>query len=209
VIAERLLYLANMAGIAVFAISGALSAGRKSFDLLGVLIIAFATALGGGTVRDLLLDRHPIGWIQDPTQLIVITVAAALTVIVTWAGRRPSNRVLLVADALGLALFAIGGAQIAAPLGSPVITVVMVPITGVAGGLIRDVLSAEVPVLLKPTEIYATTAIIGISSYLALERLGLGRDPAALIGMGIIAILRTAAIVFRIRLPAFTIRNET
>src|SRR5918998_745786 len=102
----------DLLGVAVFAVSGALAAGRKSLDLLGVLVIAVVTAIGGGTIRDLLLNRHPIFWIADPTYLVVICIAAALTIVYVRLRAPPGNS-LLVADALGLALFTITGAQIA------------------------------------------------------------------------------------------------
>jgi len=101
------LYVLDLLGVAVFAVSGVLAAGRKSLDLLGVLVIATLTAIGGGTIRDLLLDRHPIFWISQPTYLVVISVAAALTIIYVRV-RRPPGDALLYADALGLALFTIG-----------------------------------------------------------------------------------------------------
>jgi uncharacterized membrane protein YeiH len=207
---DRGLYLANMAGIAVFAISGALSAGRKQFDLLGVLIIALVTALGGGTLRDLLLDRHPVSWIRDPMQLLVIASVALATVVVTWMLRRPpSERALLIADALGLALFSITGAQIASERqSSAAVILLMGTITGAAGGLFRDVLSGEVPVLLRPTTIYATTAIAGIAAFLTLQALGVRGATAALAGMAVIAALRLTAIRFDLRLPTFTLPPE-
>ena len=106
------LYLLDLIGVAVFAVSGALVAGRKQFDLLGVAVIATVTAIGGGTVRDVLLDRHPVFWIRDPTYLPVILAAAALALLYARV-RRPPRISLLIADALGLALFTISGAQIA------------------------------------------------------------------------------------------------
>src|SRR5262245_15164289 len=102
----------ELLGVAVFAISGALAAGRKSLDWLGVAVIATVTALGGGTVRDVLLDRHPIFWIAQPGYLIDCLIATALTLIYVRL-RVPPFRALFVADALGMAFFTIGGVQIA------------------------------------------------------------------------------------------------
>ena len=101
-----ILYLLDLAGVAVFAVSGALAAGRKRFDLLGVAVIAIVTAIGGGTTRDILLNRHPVFWIKDPTYLLVILAAAALTVLYARF-QEPPRTSLLIADALGLALFTI------------------------------------------------------------------------------------------------------
>ena len=113
-----LLYVADLLGVAVFAVSGALAAGRARLDLLGVLAIAAIAAIGGGTVRDLLLNRHPIFWIRDPTYLMVVAAAALLTVGCAHFYPVPRNT-LLLADALGLALFALSGAQVAEVAGLP------------------------------------------------------------------------------------------
>jgi uncharacterized membrane protein YeiH len=203
-----MLYLLSMLGVAVFAASGALAAGRKNFDWLGVVVIALVTAVGGGTLRDLLLDRHPIFWVQDPSHLTVILVASALTLAYVRF-RKPPRGSLAVADALGLALFSIGGAQIAEQKGLPALTViVMGTITGSAGGVLRDVLSGEVPLLFKQTELYATAAIAGVSVYLTAEAAGLGTEPASYLGMGVIAGLRFAAIRWNLRLPVFRVPVE-
>ncbi len=133
----------------MFAISGALTAGRKSMDLFGVVVVAVITAIGGGTVRDVLLDAHPVFWIQDPTYLIVILAATAATLLYARF-RRPPQASLLVADAFGLAVFTFIGAQMAYSAGvSDLIVVLMGTITGVAGGVMRDVLCAEVPLILR------------------------------------------------------------
>ena len=198
-----MLHWLDLAGVAVFAISGAIAAGRAGLDLLGVVVVASFTAIGGGTVRDLLLNRHPIFWIQDPIYLIVITAAALGTVLYARVFP-PFERALLVADALGLALFAIVGAQIAESAGlSPIIVVLMGTMTGVAGGVLRDVLTAQVPLILRRGEIYATAAIAGIVLYLALQALGIDRTGAVAAGVVAVAALRLLAIVFRWRLPAF------
>ena len=198
-----MLHLLDLAGVAVFAISGAIAAGRAGLDLLGVVVVASFTAIGGGTVRDLLLNRHPIFWIQDPTYLIVI-VASALGTVLYARVFPPFERALLVADALGLALFAIVGAQVAESAGlSPIIAVLMGTTTGVAGGVLRDVLTGQVPLILRGGEIYATAAIAGIALYLALEATGIGRVGAVVAGVVAVAAIRLLAIVFRWRLPAF------
>src|SRR3954469_6860125 len=105
--ATSLRHIFDLLGVAVFAISGVLSAGRKSLDWLGVAVIAIVTAIGGGTLRDVLLDRHPIFWIADSTYLLVILGATAFTLLYVrfWV---PARRALFVADACGLAFFTIG-----------------------------------------------------------------------------------------------------
>jgi uncharacterized membrane protein YeiH len=199
-----ILELLEFAGVAVYAVSGALAAGRKSLDLLGVVVIATVTAIGGGTVRDVLLDRNPVFWIARPVFLYVIIVAALLTVVFT-SRFRPPERLLAVADAFGLALFTISGAQIAEGLGhAGVVVVLMGALTGVAGGVIRDVLSAEIPMILRKGQIYATAAIAGAVVYLALQGV-IDRTTAALVGMGCVAVLRLAAIAWDLTLPVFNL----
>lgn len=201
-------HLLQLVGAAVFATSGALAAGRRRMDVLGVLVIAIVTAVGGGTIRDLLLDRHPVFWIEDPSHLLAAMLAAAVTLAYARF-RRPPNHSLAVADALGLALFTISGAQIAErEMINPIVVVVMGTMTGVAGGVIRDVLSAEVPLIFRKGELYATAAIAGVILYLLFEAAGLPRQIAALAGMGAIAALRLASIFWGLHLPVLPIRDE-
>ena len=204
-----ILYLINLLGVAVFAVSGALAAGRKRFDLLGVVVLAAATGIGGGTLRDLLLNRHPVFWIDDPTYLLVVVAATLATLAyVRYRGGAP-NRSLLIADALGLALFTISGAQIAEQRNLPaIIAALMGAITGAAGGLLRDVLSNEVPLLFRE-ELYATAAIAGATVYLLLQSVGLPRPAAASAGMLTVAALRLAAIAYDLRLPVFRVPAES
>jgi uncharacterized membrane protein YeiH len=201
-------YLLELLGVAVFAVSGVLAAGRKGLDVLGVAVIAVVTAVGGGTLRDLLLDRHPIFWIANTTHLWVILGATAITLAYVrfWIATR---RALLVADALGLAFFTIAGVQITQQGGySDLIALLMGTITGVAGGVFRDVLTAEIPLVMRPGRLYATAAIVGAVSYLLLEGLGVPSAGAALAGMGIIAALRLAAILWRLELPAVELPDD-
>ncbi|MGD1905158.1 MAG: trimeric intracellular cation channel family protein [Leptolyngbyaceae cyanobacterium] len=202
------LYILDLLGVAVFAISGALAAGRKQLDLLGVVVVAVVTAIGGGTLRDVLLDHHPVFWIENPIYLEVILGSALLTVLYARF-LRPPHKALLVADALGLALFSISGAQIAeqAQLHSLII-VLMGTITGTAGGVLRDVLLADIPVVLKRGRIYATAAIAGISLYLLLQRLGVTLSVAALLGMATLAALRLAALIWDLMLPIIRLSDR-
>src|SRR5262249_6417211 len=135
------------------------------------------TAVGGGTLRDLLLDRHPIFWITDVWYVIVIAVSALLTIVYVRLGL-PLRATLLVADALGLALFALSGAQLAEAAQCPsLIVVLMGTMTGVTGGALRDVITAQVPLVLR-REIYATAAGVGIALYLALRAFDVPHAPA-------------------------------
>jgi uncharacterized membrane protein YeiH len=202
------LYVLDLVGVAVFAISGALAAGRRRLDLIGVLVLAAVTAVGGGTVRDVLLDRHPIFWLADARYLLVIIVAALATVLyVRWA--RVPGITLDVADALGLALFSVVGTQVAERTGMPALSCVLLgAVTGAAGGAIRDVLTARVPLVLQQGSLYAAAAIAGTSLYVVLARLGLERSTAALAGMAVVAALRLAAIWWGLKLPVFEVRTS-
>ena len=203
-----ILYVLDMLGVAVFAVSGALAAGRKQLDLLGVFVIAVVTALGGGTLRDVLLDRSPVFWIQEPDYLFVTLLAAGLTVLYTRF-LKPPRRSLLVADACGLAFFSISGAQIAEAAHLHSLIVVLTGMcTGVMGGLIRDVLLVEVPIILKRGNIYATAAIAGVAVYLLLQKLGVTLTPATLLGMGTIIALRLAAIIWGLSLPVYRLTDQ-
>lgn len=200
-----ILQLLDYAGVAVFAVSGALAAGRKSLDLLGVLVIATVASTGGGTLRDLLLDRHPVFWIAEPTYLVVIAAAALLTIPYTRL-RRVRMQNLQFADALGLAFFSISGAQVAeGAQHSGLIVVVMATITASFGGVLRDVLCNEVPLILRKGQIYATAVIVGASLYVIALRLGAPRVPATLLGMGAVAGLRLGAIAWNWSLPVFSL----
>ncbi len=207
----HVLHAIELLGVAVFAVSGALAAGRRSLDLIGVAVIATVTAVGGGTLRDLMLDRT-VFWIADPIYLYVCLAAALLTMLYA-RHRHPPERLILYADALGLALFSISGAQIAENLGhGGIVVVIMGTATGVAGGLLRDVLCAEIPLILRRGRMYASAAIAGVVAYLMLQVL-MERTLAALLGMTVIAGLRLAAIAWDLTLPVFSLpkseREET
>lgn len=201
-----ILYLLDLLGVAVFAISGALAAGRKSLDLLGVVIIAVVTAVGGGTTRDLLLDRHPIFWIADPIYLLVIIIASLFTIWYTQYND-PPEKALLVADALGLAVFTIMGAQVTQEVvSSSVIIIIMAAITGTVGGLIRDVLSNDIPLILR-RDIYATAALAGATVYLLLQLSALEPMLNIILGMFVVIGLRLASIQWNLHLPRFKLKE--
>lgn len=195
------LQLMDYLGVAVFATSGVLAAGRKQLDWFGVLVIATVTATGGGTLRDLLIDR-PVFWLGDTGYLWVILATTLLTLLIVRFRDIPL-RALLVADALGLALFAVSGARIAESAGfGGIVAVILGTMTGVAGGVFRDMLLAEIPLLLRDGEIYATAAIAGIIVYLLLQGAGFDRLTAGYAGMAAIVAIRFTAIFFGLRMPA-------
>lgn len=197
----------DLLGVAVFAISGTLQAARRRLDPFGALVLAVVTAIGGGTLRDLLLDQRPIFWISAPDYLLVIALATALTIIVgRWYA--PPHQILAVADAAGLALFTISGTEIANRAGvHPAIAVTMGAITGCAGGLLRDLLCAQLPLLLH-RDIYATAALAGAATYLLLAAAGVPEQAATLLAMAATFGLRLIAIRRDLHLPPVVIREQ-
>lgn len=200
-----LLYYLDLAGVAVFAASGVMAARDRDLDLFGIVVVATLTAIGGGTLRDLLLNRHPIFWIVDTGYLAVILASTAGTV--AYLRFRPLPGIsFLVADALGLALFAMSGAKLALTAHHPpLIVVLMGTMTGVTGGILRDVITARVPLVLQ-REIYATAAIAGIVVCLALRAAGMQDTVAFGAGFATAAALRVLAIRRGLHLPVFRVR---
>jgi uncharacterized membrane protein YeiH len=194
-----IIYLLDLFGTAVFAVTGALIAGHKRMDIFGVVVVAVVTAIGGGTMRDVVLGATPVFWVDDARYLIV-SVAAALVTFVAAPSVNRQRHVLLIADAFGLAIFTVIGAEraLAADV-HPMIAVVMGVMTGVAGGIARDVLCGEVPLILKK-EIYATASLLGgvVFVFMATARLG---DLAVLCAVAVVLIVRLAAIRWNLSLP--------
>ena len=186
-----------------FAITGALMAGRKSMDLFGVLVIAIVTSLGGGTLRDVILDHHPVSWIGNDLYILVATLAAIGTVLWVRFTRPINERGLLIADAFGLAVFTVLGTQVALAQHVPVsAAVIMGVMTGVAGGVMRDIICNEIPLIFHK-EIYATACIAGALIYIALQHFALGEGLAALVAMLAVLSIRLAAIRWHLELPRF------
>jgi uncharacterized membrane protein YeiH len=198
-----LLHVLDLFGVAVFAVSGALTAGRKRLDVFGVLVIAAVAAVGGGTLRDVLLGHRPF-WMADMTYLTVSSAAAIATILAARQGhfgRRRLFQALLVADAFGLALFAATGARVAHLAGvGPVVATFLGAMTGVAGGAMRDVLCAEVPLILR-RHIYATAALAGAGVYVLAAVAGVTPSIAIAAGATTAFVLRLAAIGWGLHLP--------
>ena len=200
---EFLFYL-DIFGIIVFALSGALMAGRYQLDPFGVVVLASVTAIGGGTIRDVILQT-PVFWVVKPYYLYVILATAILTIVLIRQPKRIPKRFLLIADALGLALFAVLGTQKALYLGAPIpVAVVLGTITGVAGGMIRDVLCNVIPMILRE-EIYALAAMLGGSLFILLHWLNWSDNHAMMVSISAALLLRLAAIYWHVSLPAFHI----
>lgn len=200
---EQLFYLSDLFGVAVFAITGALMAGRKSMDLFGVLVIAIITALGGGTLRDVILGNHPVSWIRDDTYILVASLAAVGTVI--WVRlTRPINETgLLWADAFGLAVFTVYGTEVALQNNlQPGTAVIMGVITGVGGGVLRDIICNEVPLIFQK-EIYAIACIAGSLVFIGLREVVQAGWLATSAAMLVVLLIRLAAIHWKLSLPRF------
>lgn len=196
------IYLLSLIGVAVFAISGVLAAGQKKLDWVGVVVLAIITSLGGGTIRDILLNREIVFWIEAQIYLVVPLMTVLLTVIIIRFIKLPI-KTLLYADAIGLALFTIIGAQIAELESvSSLVVVFMGVLTGVAGGVLRDIMVGEIPLVFRSTEtLYSVAALIGVLVYILLQKFGLDRTVASLLGIIVIALIRFIAIAKNIRLP--------
>ena len=203
---ENLLYWAALSAVAVNALTGVLDAGRKQMDLIGVMMVGAATALGGGMVRDVLLGR-PVFWISDQVYLVV-ALATTLVVFFGVRGLRLPPRLFLIPDALGLALFTIVGTQIALAWEAPwLVATLLGVITGVVGGVLRDVLCNEVPLIFVRGELYASAAWAGALALVGLQALGVSPVIAAWAGMAIVLGVRLAAMAWRISLPTYSERQ--
>jgi uncharacterized membrane protein YeiH len=196
----------GLAAVAVFAITGALEAGLKRMDLVGVIVVALATALGGGTIRDILLNR-PLFWLFDPTPLIVCIVAALATFVLARTTRLPA-KLFLIPDAIGLALFSIIGTQIALDYQVPWLPACLLGvITGTFGGVLRDLFCAEIPLIFLPGEFYATAALGGALVFVGLLALRVDHIVASGAGMLVAFALRLISITLGLRVPTFRARE--
>lgn len=194
----------GFAAVAVCAVTGVLEAGRKPMDLFGVVVIALVAALGGGTLRDLLLGRR-VFWVADHRLLVAALGAGLVTFFVARLVRVPP-RLFLVPDALGLALFTVLGTRIALELDTHwLVATLMGVITGVFGGILRDVLCNEVP-LVFGGELYATAAWSGALLLVALRAHGVEGAWLQGLPMATVFLLRMAGIHWRIHLPSFAMR---
>ena len=185
------------------AMSGALAAGRRNMDMFGVAMIAFITALGGGTVRDMLLGHFPVGWTQHPAY-IYLTISAGLFTILVARFMHHLHKVFLVLDAMGLIAFTVIGCNVALQLEYSTPVVVMAGmITGIFGGILRDILCQRVPVVLRH-ELYASVSMLVALLYLLMHHLGIDPDITLLASFGFGLAVRLAAIRWSWSLPVFS-----
>jgi uncharacterized membrane protein YeiH len=183
----------DYAGVAVFAATGALAASRKQLDLIGFGFLAAVTGIGGGTVRDLILGDAPVFWVQDPAYLVVCVGVAAM-VYFTAHLVESRYRLLIWLDAIGLSVFAVMGASKGLTLtGSPIVALVTGMMTATFGGILRDLLSDEPSVLMRP-EIYVSAALLGAGVFVIASLLGAPLLASSAIGVVSAFVLRGGAI---------------
>lgn len=203
-----MLYAVGLLAVGFSAITGALAAEGRRMDLFGVLVLALVTSLGGGTLRDLVLDV-PVFWSTDDWFLWTGLAAGTLTfgAVRYW---HPPHQFLLIADAIGLAFVAVLGTEKALAHQTTATTaIVLGVVTGVAGGILRDILCGEVPLVFRrETYFYATAAFGGDLVFVLLHRTTIDRTACLVVSAGVILALRLAGLRWKLALPVFRTRGE-
>ncbi|WP_201590326.1 trimeric intracellular cation channel family protein [Psychrobacter fozii] len=198
---DILLYLLDMVGVIACAIAGTLLAQHKGFDISGCILVAMVNAIGGGTLRDMALDRHPLFWMTDLNYVIVITVTSLILQIFFHLYHK-IDKALKLFDAIGLAAFSVIGFKIALTQDmSPIIAIMMGVWTAMIGGMLRDIICNEIPLVLQ-REIYITASIAGSVAYLILQQFGVSSGINEFIMLFIIFAVRMLALKFDWHLPS-------
>jgi uncharacterized membrane protein YeiH len=193
--------------VAAFGITGSLVAGKERMDLFGVVVVGMVTAIGGGTIRDMMLGIRPVFWVSDPAYLLVACTASLLTFVLGHFWELP-HKVLLVSDAFGLAIFTVIGTQKALHSeASPIVAPMMGVMTGVAGGMIRDVLCDRTPLILR-REIYATASLFGAILLVILSRFAFNEIAVTSIAVVSVLAIRLLAIRWNVSLPVFSSKEK-
>ena len=208
---DTIFYVGEAIGVLAFTIAGVLAGVRKRLDAVGVVVIAFLTALGGGTLRDVLLDRRPFFWVAHEEWVwVVIILGVAGSIFLRARHFEPTFRAIQWPDAIGLGLFAASGTQIALDSGTtPLIATLMGVVTAAFGGMIRDILVNDIPWVVASYQLYAIIAFLG--GWLVWVLGVVGATPALAVGLGAIAITATRmlAIVFNWQLPNWRANDHT
>lgn len=201
---STLIQIIEILGILAFAFSGFVEARRKDMDLVGVFTVAFITAFGGGTLRDLLLDRRPLFWVEHQEYtLLVFIVALVVTPFMRHLRFAFSEKLLVTADALGLGLYSVLGTSLAQQNGMPLfVSTMMGVITGIFGGVLRDVICNEIPMVFRRGQLYATCAFVGCWCYLLLNMTGASEAVSLSASILLTVVFRLAAVRYNLRLPA-------
>jgi uncharacterized membrane protein YeiH len=201
-----LLLAVDFAGTLVFAVEGAMAAAKGHLDLLGAMVLAFATALGGGIIRDILIGASPPNSIRDWRYGAIAFAGAAVVFLFEGPVRQIPQMLLLTLDAAGLSLFCVAGAEKALEYGiNPFIAILMGGITGVGGGTVRDVLLAQVPTVLR-ADVYATAALAGAAVVVAGRTLKLPKAAVAIAGLLVCFLLRMISVWRHWNLPVLGLR---
>jgi uncharacterized membrane protein YeiH len=196
-----------LVAITVEAMTAALAAGRRRMDWVGVCLLGWVTAFGGGSLRDVLLGHYPLVWVEHPLYLI-LTAAAAFGTIAIARIAHHLRKVFLTLDAIGLVVFSVIGCNVALAMGQPVLIVIVAGmITGCAGGVLRDVLCNEIPLLFR-SELYASVSIVTGALYVTGLNLGLPHDAVMLVAMALGLTLRLLALSFGWHMPKFVYTME-
>jgi uncharacterized membrane protein YeiH len=196
----ELVYILDILGTFAFAISGALVASDKKFDLFGVIIIAFVTAVGGGMLRDVLIDAHPINWIGDLNYLYTIFIAVIFTFLFKSKIAHLSKTMFLF-DTIGISVFTLLGLQKGLTFNlHPIIALIMGMISAVFGGVLRDVLTNKIPLIFEK-EIYASACLAGGITYLTLNCFKISENIIFVISTAVIVIIRVISVRFHLQLP--------
>jgi uncharacterized membrane protein YeiH len=189
------------------AMSGALAAGRRNMDMFGVALIAFITALGGGTVRDIVLGNFPVAWTQHPDYIYLVIGSGLLTIVIARLVHR-LRQLFIVLDAMGLVAFTIIGCNVAAGLHyNAVVTVMAGIITGIFGGVLRDLMCQRIPMVLRH-ELYASISLLVALLYLGLQHTGMAEGPLLLLVFASGVLIRLLAVRFHWSLPVFSYAPE-
>ena len=198
-----MLTIIEIGAIIAFAVSGLIEAARRRMDIVGVFTVAFASAFGGGTLRDVLLDRRPLFWVQHHEYVWLVLVLTLIgSPLLGLMRHRWADRVMNVTDAIGLGLFAVSGAALAMAAELPVIVVVIMGVvTGVFGGVLRDVLCNEIPVVFQDHSPYALCAFVGCWVFIGVDALGAEPWLTLLAGAGTATGLRLLALSLDWRIP--------